>query len=410
MEKSSIAGVRILLVLSLLCVCAGVFSQNKKVFADEKTIQISAARIKLKDAVINNNIPVVKQMRDSIKQKAEDDMHLAFFPGEYWLLCFLTKDYSNILADKYLNDLNSYNAQGIEMPVLDDLGEAVRTVSFNNSKQLLAGIEGANLPAREKELLNIVFLFSVRGKIDSKDTIQTKLNELGKTYVAGNSSAAATPFINTYVIQEFVGTGRAHELSLGAGYMMPYGGLSDYFGSALNIGLDVKEYFNWFIVGLTANLSNGRLSSDLDFKGKTLGKDSVYTSYYLGVDLGARLYENHITNVNVFAGAGASDISVVSNEELNGANIKEQTYVNLNNKIALHAGLTVDLKFLKMGKKAQFKTYSDFNHSNFFRLKYDYMLPFYKNEDSRLDGGFHTITLQIGFNTKTIKKLQNVAN
>ena len=308
-----------------------------------------------------------------------------------------------ILNDKYIKDLRSYDIQGVSLPVIDKFGDNLRKLSNKKTGEFKNRINISALSSNDKELLNIILLYSLRTKTEGKDTSQVKLNELAKKFTGENPSSEATPFISSYVIKEYEGTGRAQEIAFGGGYLAPQGDLGKKLSTGYNIAADVKQYFNWFIVGLTANISSGHMLEQFTNKdGKVFEPDAAYKVYYLGLDLGARIFESKRFCISLIGGPATSDISIVHvSNSGSGSSIEEE--IPLKNPYSAHGCLLLDFKFIKAGKFSHFKNIDDYNHSNFIRLKYEYQKPFISQKYDELAGGMHVVSLCIGFNTKGIR-------
>lgn len=340
-------------------------------------------------------------IREHIRTKLEDETHLGFFPTEYWLLCFMTNDLKNILDDKYLNDIRSYDSQGVDLPTMDNVGDWLREQGNARSSELLNRVNSSGYGEKDKDLLHIVLLYSLRTKTDSKDSLQVSINQAAKKFTQENPSSLATPFIATYVIREYVGTGTAQELAFGGGFSLPLGGLAGCFDPGLIINIEGKQYFSWFVLGASVGISNGKTNSFFTIKD---GKDSSlieagtnYSSYFAGLDLGLRLLDGKSASLVVVGGPALSDFAVRKKTGVS------ETEIMLKNPLSIHACAMVDFKILKRGKYANYKRYSDYNSYVFVRLKYEYQMPFL-DKNYAMDGAMHNFGIQLGSNSKKIRK------
>ena len=170
---------------------------------DQTTFEIIKTRTSILENFKKHNLTRVKTQRDSLKKEYDTDNHLPFFPAEYWLLCFWTKDYSNILNDKYISDTNQYNNTYISYPIFDNMGDEIRKSSIKEVEQLKTEIAASSLDKNDKNFLKIILLYSIHRSNESKDTLQLTLNELARTYLNNNPKSPTAGMLNNYVIKDY---------------------------------------------------------------------------------------------------------------------------------------------------------------------------------------------------------------
>ena len=183
---------------------------------------------------------------------------------------------------------------------------------------------------------------------------------------------------------------------------MPYGNFSNYLSGGFHLEIiDYRRYFGSTFLGVTANiLYAGKTTKPVTVNKKDINKDESFNTYYVGLDVGNRFVDNKHISLSAFGGGAYNALSITHVTDLNNK-VSEQVSINT---YAARIGLAFDFKFIKQGIFADFKHYSDFNHCKFLRLKYDYQIPMYKDKAPELTGGFHNLTLSIGFNTREVQK------
>jgi len=380
-------------------------SKGRNAGLDQTTFEIIKTRTSILEEFKKQNFNRVKIQCDSLRKAFENDNHLPFFPAEYWLLCFWTKDYASIIADKFLSDTAQYNNTYVSYPVFDNLGEEVRKDTRAKCEAIKAQITGSSFSQKDKDFLQIVLNYSIHKSNELKDTLQVSLNELSKKYMENYPNSINNGMLKGYIIKEYVGLKGADEVLFGGGYSVPSGKLGNYLSDGYKIEIiDYRKYFGSTFIGLIGNIYSGKLIDSLDIESKSaivnVKTDEIYNVYNVGLDFGNGFYDTKRISLSAFGGGSFNALSVthITNEKTNeGEQVTIYTY-------AARVGLAFDFKFVKQGVYASFKNYSDFNHSKFFRLKYYYEFPMYSDKASVLKGGIHNVTLSIGFNTRNIVK------
>ena len=396
----SIAALTVSLML-FLTVNSQAQSRHNMSGLDQTTFEIIKTRTSILDDFKKKDFARIKKERDSLRKAFETDNHLAFFPAEYWLLCFWTKDYTAILNDKFLSDTNQYNNTYVSYPVFDNMGDDVRKETRNHLQTIADQITASTLNAKEKDFLHVVLYYSVHKSTESKDTIQVKLNELAKAYVTNNPTSPNNGMINSYMVKEYIGLSGGDEIFFGVGYSLTNGKLQKYLSNAYNFGIDYRRYIGSSFFGISGSIIySGKIADSILVNGYMLQHDESYNIYNLGLDIGNRLFDTKRISFSIYGGASYNEISVTHITDVT-KNLSKIVDIS---SYAARIGFAFDFKFVKQGIYAAFKQYNDYNHSNFFRLKYDYLIPMYSNKVSELTGGIHNITLSIGVNTRQIVK------
>ena len=367
---------------------------------DQSTFEILNSRTSILENFNKKDFHRIKIQRDSLRTEYETDNHLPFFPAEYWLLCFWTKDFTNILNDKFLSDTNQYNNTYISYPVFDNMGEELRKTTRDENQSIKDEIIKSNLPQKDKDFLNLVLYYSIHKSNEAKDTLQITINELANRYITNYSNSQNNGVIKKYVIKEYIGLNGADELLFGGGLTVPNSNLGKYLSTSYNLAIDYRRYFGNIFVGFTANMYSGYLIDSVLINSTYVQKDENYRGYTVGLDVGDRILDSKNMSVSIFGGAGYNALNV--NHYTNKDHSKsEQISIN---SYGTRVGFAFDFKFIKQGVYATYKNHNDYNHYKFFRLKYDYQIPMFKDKASELTGGFHNITLSIGFNTRSVIK------
>ena len=366
---------------------------------DQTMFEIIKTRTSILENFKKRNIERVRTQRDSLRKTFETDNHLPFFPAEYWLLCFWTKDYSTIISDKFLSDTLQYNNTYVSYPIFDNLGDEVRKTIREQRDEIKQQIDKSSLSTKDKEFLQIVLWYSIHKNNEAKDTLQVTLNELAKDYITKYPNSQNDGMIKGYIIKEYQGLKGADEILFGGGFSVPFGKMSDNLSSGYNLSIDYRRYFGSTFVGLTGNMYSSKLSCDsVEVQNKWMKKDEMFNVYNVGLDFGNRFYDAKRVSLSVYGGGAYNALSIT--HEIN----KDQSEQITINTFAVRVGLAFDFKFVKQGTFASFKKYSDFNHTKLFRLKYDFEIPMYSDKAPELKGGIHNITLSIGFNTRNVVK------
>jgi hypothetical protein len=365
---------------------------------DQTTFEIIKTRTAILEDFKKQRFDRVKVQCDSLRKEFENDNHLPFFPAEYWLLSFWTKDYTSILNDKYLSDTSQYNSTYISYPIFDNMGEEVRKETREQCADIKRQINSSSLSTKDKDFLQIVLLYSIHRSNEAKDTLQVTINEMTRSFIEKNPSSPNLAMMKGYIIKDYQGLKTANEIVFGGGYSVPFDKLGTYMSPGFNLAIDYRKYIGSCFWGLTGNMYSGKMIDSVDVNSKWMQKDEIFNVYYLGLDVGNRFVDTKRVSLSAFAGGAYNALTIT-----HAINKTESEQVTINT-FAGRVGLAFDFKFVKQGVFASFKNYSDYNHSKFFRLKYDYEIPMYTDKASALQGGIHNITFCIGFNTRDIIK------
>lgn len=371
---------------------------------DQATFEILNTRTSILENFNKKDFQRIKVQRDSLRAIYDADNHLAFFPAEYWLLCFWTKDFTNILNDKFLSDTNQYNSTYISYPIFDNMGEEVRKTTREQNQTIKDEITKSNLTQKDKDFLNVVLYYSIHKSNEAKDTLQISINKIANNYISNYSNSQNNDVIKKYIIKEYIGLNSADELLFGGGLTIPSNNLSNYFSTSYNLAIDYRRYFGNLFLGFTANMYSGFLIDSVSINSTFVKKDENYRAYALGLDFGDRIFDGKKVSFSVFGGVGYNALNVTHIVNKTKDKTKDKAEQITIDTYGTRIGFALDFKFVKQGVFASYKSYSDYNHFKFFRLKYDYQIPMFKDNAPELTGGFHNITLSIGFNTRSITK------
>lgn len=375
-------------------------TKGKNSGLDQPTYEILKARTTILANFNAKELNKVKIQRDSLRKIYDSDNHLPFFPAEYWLLCFWTKDYSNILSDKFLNDTSMYNSTYVSYPVFDNMGEEVRKITRQNIETIKGEIQTSNLSSSDKSLLEIVLIYSVHKTNEPKDVLQIQLNDIAKKFLETNSSSSANGMIRKYMIKEYIAAKGADEIIIGGGYVFPFDKLGDYFSEGYSLNIEYRRYIGCVFLAFSGNMFSGEVEKEFNVENTTMINGELFNNYYLGIDLGSRFLNNKAIAMSLNGGAGYDALNITHVTDVKD-NTVEQIKINT---VAVRAGFAIDFKFVKQGYYTQFKKYEDYNHFKFFRLKYEYQIPMFKDKAPDLTGALHSISLSIGFDTNKILK------
>ncbi len=368
----------------------------------QTTYDLIKARTEILEHFKNNEMAQVRALRDTVRSKYETENTLAFFPAEYWLLCFATNDYALIIKDKFLSDTSVYNNTYASYPIFDIMGEEVRKIMRQKVYEISKSIQSSSESQTNKDLLTIILNYSVHLTNEVKDTLQLTINDLSKKYLENPQNKIGRDVIQRFIIKEYKGSGYADEISFGGGIAFPNGNIADYLASGYTISLDYKRYFGNSFIGFDGQIYSGTMIDSIDVDGKNLKKDELFNIYKLGLTAGNKFIETRKIATSIIVGGGYNAFNE-THESKSTDNITTVDQIVINSYY-VKAGLSFDYKFIKQGNFAEFKKFSDFNHYKFLRLKYEYQMMFLDSESKGLKGGVHSISLSIGFNTQSIIK------
>jgi len=148
-------------------------------YDDSKSVIISKGRNLLLDKFLENDFEKVKEVKDYLIEKAEDENYFAFYPVEYWLILYWTNEYEELL-----NSISTFDSTTIASyhtrirPSQDMLSAKLRLKSNENVTKIIMQIQFSDIEIEKKKILQLNF-----ENLTNDDSYQDTLNNQADTFL-----------------------------------------------------------------------------------------------------------------------------------------------------------------------------------------------------------------------------------
>ncbi|MCL2502271.1 MAG: hypothetical protein FWE99_03980, partial [Bacteroidales bacterium] len=113
-------------------------------YGDSKSVIISKGRSLLLDKFLENDIDMVREVKNYLIEKGEDENYIAFYPAEYWYILYWTSDYEELS-----NSIKAFDSTAIASyysrihPFEDVLITQLRLKTREHAQKIITKIQGA---------------------------------------------------------------------------------------------------------------------------------------------------------------------------------------------------------------------------------------------------------------------------
>ncbi len=394
------------IVLLLILFYSGVYGQVDSLenqimeYEDTKSSMISKGRNLILDTFLEKDISKVKDLKDYLMKKGENENYIALYPIEYWLILYWTNEYkelSNSLQKFDSDKAASYNHK--IAPPYDMLHKKLQNQSQENFSKLKSQIKESDLPEEEKDFLTLN-LKNLTFDIDSNEYLQDTLNVHANSFLKRYPESKYSYFTKKFIKFKLVPTdwGMAFEFFSGFGIFTQ--GLNENYTNNIPIGVAFDIYYKKFELYLRDYIGFNKTRKNLDYSGGTWEKDSRTLIILPEASLGYPIFDNDRYKISPFAGIGAMDISPVDNDIEENPDLEEMSLTFTTNYLT---GLNFDIKF---GEKStpDFRPKSSYS---FIRIRYAFSHTRFQEKNDGISGNMHYITIGFGGLGRRLIKKEN---
>lgn len=386
---------KIIIVLTLVFISFAVYGQVDPVekeildFDESKSSIISKGRNLLLERFLENDLTKVKEIKNYLTGKAEDENHIALFPPEYWLILYWTNEYDEIT--KSITEFDSAKVESYNTrirPPYDLLYEKLRTKTVENFETLKDQIEKSNQGNESKNflLLNLKYLTSDTQKDEFiQDTLNTDADNFIKTFPESDYE----DFTRNYIRYKLVPKKWGMAFEFFSGYGIYTGQLSESYTNNIPFGVAFDICYKKFELYLRDYIGFNKTKKDFDYSLGTWEKGSRTMVFLPEASIGYVTLDNDRLKVSPFAGIGVMDISPPTDKT---EEIPELEEVSLEFTTTYMLGVNLDIKFGKNNIPA-FRPKTSYG---FMRIRYAFNIPQFENKYTGAAGKMHYITIGFG--------------
>ncbi|MCL2738824.1 MAG: hypothetical protein FWE30_05200 [Bacteroidales bacterium] len=364
-------------------------------YGDSKSVIISKGRSLLLDKFLENDIDMVREVKNYLIEKGEDENYIAFYPAEYWYILYWTSDYEELS-----NSIKAFDSTAIASyysrihPFEDVLITQLRLKTREHAQKIITKIQGAVIDDEMKSFLLLNFESMTMKDESFQDALNIQADNFLKTY----PETEYKDFINKYVRVKYVPKNwRATlEFFLVSGYGMLTGELNNnYTNNILPFGFSIDVYYKRFELYLRFAFVNNKTKRDFDYSTGVYEKGSTMQIFFPEASLGFAALQSGRFKLAPFAGIGAVSIGVPLDSSKRNPALKELSQ----SAFSYNVGATIDIKLGKMGY--QFRPTSN---GGFIRIRYGYSMPQFSSKHNGMSGAVHQISIGYGIFLSALRR------
>ncbi len=364
---------------------------------------ISKGRSLIVENLKKGDLVAVKEVKDYLAGEMFNPYRV-FVPAEYWLLCYWTEDFAELLHEA--EDYASGSELGRDIywdvperfkgtPMLgmivqsDRLSEELGRKSAEAYIPLTVSVDNAELKAEEKEFLKLLLyaLLFTPDRVDDEEGME-EVNAKATAFLDNYRDSRYANYTRRYIRYRFHPSdwGLGSEFFLG--YNMFTGGLSNHFTNRVIGGFAFDVSYKKFTASTRINFSGTRTLQEITRKGITWPKD--VNGYVIGADLAFHypVIQSRRVLISPVAGIGGMGIGP-SFEQVRDEYPELKEFKELSSFNYL---LGLDLKVNAWNKEIDLSRYG----GGYVGLRYTYYIPNLGERHQLQRGNMHTITLTVG--------------
>jgi hypothetical protein len=359
-------------------------------YDDSKSVIISKGRSLLLDKFLENDMDKVREIKNYLIEKGEDEDYIALYPTEYWFILYWTKEYEELS-----NSIIAFDSIKIESyytrirPYQDLLNTKLKSKSIENVSIIINQIQSSDIPIEKKKFLQINFESLIMKNETYQDTLNIQADNFLKTY----PETEYQEFIKRQIKFKLVPKNWGLAFEFFSGYGILTGVLKDNFTNNIPLGVAFDICYKRFELYLRDYIGFNKTKVDLDYSTGTYNKGSSAMVFLPEASFGYAALDRDRFKLAPFVGIGGINICPPLGRtdkipELNEVSVSAFTY---------NFGANFDLKFGKKGYTFRPKT-----SYGFLRIRYAYCLAVKRNEG--VLGSTHYITIGIGGFSRGLKR------
>ena len=361
-------------------------------YDDSKSVIISKGRSLLLDKFIENDTDKVKEIKNYLLEKGEDENYIAFYPAEYWLVLYWTNEFEELA-----NSIVKYDSTKIVSyytrirPSQDMLYSKLLLKSRENFQKIKNMIQNASIDIEVRDFLHLNLESLIMENEPFQDTLNSQADDFLKAYPETEYKDFTQKHIKFKLVPK--NWGMAFEFFSGFGIFT--GTLNKNYTNNVPLGIAFDICYKRFELYLRDYIGFNSTKKDFDYSKGVYEKGSSTMVFIPEASMGFAVLENDRFKLAPFAGIGGLHIcpplgKTDKESELNEVSISAFTY---------NLGVSIDLKFGKNGYS--FRPKSSYG---FLRVRYGYSIPNFSKKYDEISGGTHYITIGVGGFSRGLKR------
>ncbi len=361
-------------------------------YEESKSVIISKGRSLLLDIFIENDMVRVKEIKNYLIEKGEDDNYIALYPAEYWLILYWTCEFEELTNNIIKYDSTKIASYYTKIPPSQDmLSSKLLNKSRENVQTITNWIQNANISNEKKDFLQLNF----ESLIMVNESFQDNLNSQADNFLKAYPQTEYKDFTQKHIIFKLVPKNWGMAFEFFSGYSVFTGTLNKSYTSNVPIGVAFDICYKRFELYLRDYIGFNSTKKDIDYSNGVYSKGSSTMVFIPEASLGFAVLENDRFKIAPFAGIGGLLISppsgkTVKEPELDEVSISAFTY---------NLGVSYDIKFSKKGYS--FRPKSSYG---FLRVRYGYNIPNFSKKYDGVSGATHYVTVGIGGFSRGLKR------
>jgi hypothetical protein len=358
-------------------------------FDDSRSVMISRGRNFLLDRFIQDDIDKVKEIKDFLIEKAEDENYTALYPVEHFLILYWTREYDelgSVISKLDSLKLERYN-QRIRPPV-DMLFQKLQERTLEYAEVLEKRIQNARIDPETKEFLLLNFRY-LMADTDIDPYLQDTLNTKASMFLEEWPQSSYNTYIKRFVRHRYVPKKWGMAFEFFSGYGIYTGALSESYTNNVPVGVAFDICYRNFELYLRDYIGFNSTKKDFSYSSGVWNKGSNAMVFLPEASLGYVISNNNRFKVSPFAGIGAMDIAPPSADTEKYPDLKE---VSLEFTTTWMTGVNIDIKF-GPSKVPDWKPKTSYG---FMRIRYAYNAPQYARKYAGASGNMHYVTIGFG--------------
>lgn len=367
-------------------------------YKDTTSEIINKGRKLLLEEYLRNNTEKVKEIKDYLIERVQNENYLTLYPIEYWLILFSTKEYDKIQNSiEYFDSLIYKFYPGQIKPQQDLLLLKLREKSRNDRLILISQIQDSNLEVEAKEYLKLHLDFCLENN-DNYEINQQTLNDQSDRFIENYPNSEYEDFIRKYIRYKFVTSNWGYGFEFFSGYGLGTGDISKYYSNNIPFGIAFDIYYKNFALYLRDYIGFSNTKEDINYSNGIWEKNSQARIYVPEASVGYLAFQNNFLQLSPFLGIGATGISATENDKEEEPDLEE---VDIDFTTTYILGVSFDIKLKKSKTPIVSKVEDSFW---FIRLRYSYNYTRFDKKYPDFSGNLHNITIGIGGIGRKIKR------
>lgn len=354
---------------------------------------LARGRQMLQDCLEKNDFEKVKEIKDLLLSDNDGNVYNTFYPNEYLFLLYWTKEYDELLDFiMHVNYLHPISNSLMDISANDGLFYSLKDMSVTNKHSLLNYIDESIISEMDKDFLALHLEDLLRSDLDSReinvDASHTDyVNKLSDEFLEKYPDSPYEVTIRESIRYKFEPAPLSYYFDVGLGVNTPTGNLGNNINSGLSVELALDLRYKRLVTMIGGDLSIQTPKNNLNVNGESWQRGTELGHSLLFLNVGALLADDEKFSFYPFAGFGYSGFTMLESYDSPSGWFPQ-------------LGLGVDFKI----GKSKLNPYYGENLSSRISVRYAYRIHNYSTISQNLEGGYHSITLSLGFGNSSRKR------